>query len=194
MADPVYCSSHETVCTGMIEKDESQNILYFLIRFRSQSQLTEILWDWYYEVKTYFGSSSGSCSSSYSIHWSSRLCTVLLITGVSAFMLLIKSFWYLTVLRYVSRCISYCDLCIEIRIVSWGTRIVTPLVEELATCISSTLAAMRLAAKDKYILLLFWERFQVTSFQFWEMLEKANVILQFLRKIQHNNGQLILGR
>ena len=70
---------------------------------------------------------SGSCSSRYSIHWSSRLCAVLLITGVSVFMLLMASLWHLTVLRYVSRYISYCDLCIEIRIVSWGTRIITPL-------------------------------------------------------------------
>ena len=64
---------------------------FFLIR------LTEILW--YNSTKSHFGSTSGSCSSSYSIHWSSRLCTVLLITGVSAVMLLMMTLWHLTVFR-----------------------------------------------------------------------------------------------
>ena len=90
---------------------------FFLIR------LTEILW--YNSSKSRFGSTSSSCSSKYSIHWSSRLCTVLLITGVSDVMLLM-TLWHLTVFTYVSRYVLYRDLCIEIRIVSWGTRIITP--------------------------------------------------------------------
>ena len=65
----------------------------------------------------------------YSIHWSSRSCALLLIAGVSAFMLLMMSLWNLTMFRYVSRYVLYHDLCIEIRIVSWGTRIVTPLIQ-----------------------------------------------------------------
>ena len=86
----------------------------------------EILW--YNSGKSRFGSTSGRCSSSYSIHWSSRLCAVLLITGVPAFMLLMTSLWHVTVFRYVSRYVLYRNLCIEIRILSWGTRIVTPLL------------------------------------------------------------------
>ena len=82
---------------------------------------------WKYWAKSCFGSTSSSCSSSYSIHWSSRLCTVLLITGVSAFMLLMMSLWHLIEFRYLSRYVLYRDLCIEIRIVSWGTCIVIPL-------------------------------------------------------------------
>ena len=95
-----------------------KNTYFFLIR------LMEILW--YNSAKSRFGSTSGSCSSMYSIHWSSRLCALFLIAGVSAFMLLMTSLWHLTVFRYVSRYVLYRDLCIEIRIVSWGTRIVTP--------------------------------------------------------------------
>ena len=98
----------------------NQNTYFFLIR------LMEILW--YNSAKLRFGSTSGSCRSRYSIQWSSRLCAVLLITGFSAFMLLITSLWHHAVLRYISRYISYRDLCIEIRIVLWGTRIITPLM------------------------------------------------------------------
>ena len=35
--------------------------------------------------------------------------------------------WHLIKFRYISRYVLYRDLCIEIRIISWGTRIVTPL-------------------------------------------------------------------
>ena len=82
----------------------------------------------YNSSKSGFGSTSGSCGSRYSIHWSSRLCAVLLITGVSAFKLLMMFLLHVTVFRYVSRYILYRDLCIEIRIVSWGTLFVTPLL------------------------------------------------------------------
>ena len=41
-------------------------------------------------------------------------------------MLLMTSLWHLTVFRYISRYVLYRDLCIEIRIVSWGTHIITP--------------------------------------------------------------------
>ena len=70
--DPVYCDSNGTISTGILEDDESK--------------LMEILW--YNSAKSRYGSTSGSCCSRYCIHWSIRFCTVLLITGVSAFMLL----------------------------------------------------------------------------------------------------------
>ena len=87
--------------------------------------LMEILW--YNSAKSHFGSTTSSCGSKYSIHWSSRLCVVLVITGVSVFMLLMKFLWHLSVFRYVSRYASYHDLCVKIWIVSWGTRIITSL-------------------------------------------------------------------
>ena len=43
-------------------------------------------------------------------------------------MVLMTSLWHVTVFRYVSRYVLYRDLCIEILIVSWGTRIITPLL------------------------------------------------------------------
>ena len=76
---------------------------------------------WYNSAKSWLSSTSGNCSSRYSIHWSRRSCTVLLIIVISTFMLLKMSFWHFTVLRYV----LYRDLCIEIRMVSWGTCIIT---------------------------------------------------------------------
>ena len=118
-ADLVYRHSLEIICTGILEKDESKCIL-FLIR------LMEILW--YNSAKSRFVSTSGSCSSRYSTGVAGYVCMVLLITGVSAFMLLTTSLSHLTVFRYVSRYVSYRNLCIEIRIVSLGARIITPLI------------------------------------------------------------------
>ena len=56
------------------------------------------------------------------------LCTVLLITGASAFMLLTTSLWHLTVFRYILRNVSCRNLYIKILIILWGTRIITPLL------------------------------------------------------------------
>ena len=95
------------ICTGILEKDESKHILV-------SDQIDGNTLD----------STSGSCSSRYSIHWSSMLCAVLLITGVSAFMLLTMSFWHHTMFRYISIYASYHDCCIEIQIVLWGTCII----------------------------------------------------------------------
>ena len=81
---------------------------------------------WYNSSKSHFGSTSSS-GSRYSIHRSSRLCAVLLITGVSALMLLMMSLLNVNVFRYVLRHVMYCDLCIKIQITSWGILIVTPL-------------------------------------------------------------------
>ena len=106
-ADPVYRDSHETVCTGILEKDKSKHILF-------SDQI---------DGNTQYSTSS-SCSSRYNICWSSKLCAALLITGVSAFMLLMTSLWHLIVFRYV----LYHKLFIKIWIVAWGTRIVTPLL------------------------------------------------------------------
>ena len=81
-ADPVYCDSHKN----------------YMHRFSSEGSVKThtFFWsDWWKyadSVKSRFGSTSGSCSSRYSNHWSSRLCAVLQITGVPAFMLLTTSF------------------------------------------------------------------------------------------------------
>ena len=110
----MYHNSHETIYAQVFLKRINCNTHFFWSEW------------WTYSAKSYFGSTSGSCSS-YSIHWRSKLCAVLLITDVSAFMLLMTSLWHLTMFRYVSRYVLYRDLCIEIWIVSWGTCIVTPL-------------------------------------------------------------------
>ena len=120
MPDTGYCNSHETICTGILEKNE-WNTYFFMIR------LIEILW--YSSTKSNFASASSSCSTRYSIHWRSRLCAVLLITGVSAFINLWHPSGILsTLFRYLSRYVTYHDLFIEMQIVSWDTHIVTPLL------------------------------------------------------------------
>ena len=119
MADPMYRDSHETMCTGILENDWSKHILLIWSDWWKYTDITQ----W-----SHVGSTSGSCSSRYSIYWSSRLCAVLLFTGVSAFMLLMMPLWHLTVFRCVSRYVLYRDLCIEILIVLWSTHIVTPLL------------------------------------------------------------------
>ena len=95
-------------------------------------------WGKYFDImqQPRFGSTSGSCSIRYSIAWTSRLCAVLLIAGVSAFVILMMSFWHLTVRRYVLRYVLYHNLYIEIRIILWGTHIVTPLFLSLNSKIS----------------------------------------------------------
>ena len=127
-ADPLYRDSHETICITILEKDQSKHI-FFLTR------LMEIIW---YRL--------GKVGQS---HVSVQPAAVVVVgtpsTGVagcvryfwsqmSVFMLLTASLWHLTVLRYVSRYVSYRDLCIEIRIVSWGTCIVTPLWKNSDFC------------------------------------------------------------
>ena len=99
-ADPMYHDSHETILVFL--KRINQNTCFFLIR------LMEILW--YNSSKLRFGSTSGSCSSRYSIHWSSRLCAGLLITCRC---LCFHATHYVPLTCY---CVSK---RIEIRIVSW---------------------------------------------------------------------------
>ena len=70
---------HMKLYAQVFLKRMNQNTYFFLTRLFKISDVTA-----YWR----FGSTSGSCSSRHSIHWSSTLCAVLLITGVSAVMLL----------------------------------------------------------------------------------------------------------
>ena len=68
-----------------------------------------------------------NCWTEKLLNWTELLCAVLLITGVSALMLLMMSLLNVNVFRYVLRHVMYCDLGIKIQIASWGILIVTPL-------------------------------------------------------------------
>ena len=118
-ADPFYGNSHETICTRIVENDQSKHII-----FSDQSDgKTDVTCQSHVLFLT-----SGSCGTRFSFLWSSRLCAVLLITWVSVFMLHMMSLWHLTVLRYILKYI-YRYLHIEIQILSWDTSIITCLTD-----------------------------------------------------------------